>query len=109
LLVALYAVIVGLLMVSNIPIFAAKTLGVAIPRTAVLPIFVAVVAFVAALVAHTFEVLTVCSLIYFALIPWSMRRYKALEQADEAQAQAAREARRQAETRSTETAPDAAG
>jgi CDP-diacylglycerol---serine O-phosphatidyltransferase len=81
-LVAFYTVFVGYMMVSNLPIFAAKTLGVAIPRTAVLPIFGGVVAFVALLVSYPFEVLTAMVIAYFAVIPFSIRAFKANERSD---------------------------
>ncbi|MFM6280240.1 MAG: hypothetical protein ACKPE2_18580, partial [Dolichospermum sp.] len=63
-------------MVSRIPTYAGKTLGSRVPRTWVMPLFVAVVAFVAILVTFTFEVLTVCTIFYLLLIPVGFRRYR---------------------------------
>lgn len=81
-LVAIYVVGAAFLLVSSLPIYAGKTLGVAVPRQYVLPLFAAAIVLVGLVVAYPFELLTVLTLAYFALIPFSLRSYRALEQAD---------------------------
>ena len=80
--VVLYVVGMAFLLVSSLPIYAGKTFGVAVPRQYVLPLFAAAIAFVGLLMAYPFELLTVLTLGYFALIPFSLRSYRALDQAD---------------------------
>ena len=79
--VAIYILFIAFLTISRIPCYAGKTLGTRIPRTQVLPIFVAVVIVAGLLFAYTFEVLTVVVLAYLALIPVSVARYRKLERA----------------------------
>lgn len=80
--VAAYILFIAFLTISNIPMFAGKTMGSNIPRERVLPIFVTVVIVVALLVAYPFEMLTVIVLAYLALIPLSVAKYRALEKAN---------------------------
>lgn len=82
--VAVYTVGAAFLMVSRIPTYAGKTLGSRIPRDKVLPLFVLVVLIAALLVSFTFEVLAFSTLVYLALIPLGVSRYRALERADRA-------------------------
>jgi len=79
--VGIYILFIAFLTISRIPCYAGKTLGTRIPRTQVLPIFVAVVIVAGLLFAYTFEVLTVVVLAYLALIPVSVARYRKLERA----------------------------
>jgi CDP-diacylglycerol---serine O-phosphatidyltransferase len=83
--IAAYVVGIAFLLVSNLPIYAGKTLGVAVPRERVLPLFAAAIAVVGLLVAYPFELLTVLTLAYFALIPLSIRSYRALEKSGQAE------------------------
>jgi CDP-diacylglycerol---serine O-phosphatidyltransferase len=75
--IAIYVLLLAFLMVSTIPTYSGKTVGTRIPRTLVLPVFVAVVALVALLVSYPFEVLSVITLAYLALIPFGVFRYRA--------------------------------
>ncbi|WP_306225882.1 CDP-alcohol phosphatidyltransferase family protein [Bosea beijingensis] len=79
--VGIYILFIAFLTISRIPCYAGKTLGTRVPRTQVLPIFVAVVIVAGLLFAYTFEVLTVVVLAYLALIPVSVARYRKLERA----------------------------
>lgn len=72
-----YTVLVGLLMVSTLPSFSGKRYGENIPRSAVLPLLVVVVLFVALLVSYLFRVLSVGSIAYLAHLPLAYRAYKA--------------------------------
>lgn len=78
-LAALFMLGVAFLMVSTIPTYSGKLLGARVPRSAVLPLFVLVVAFAALLVSFTFEMLALCTLAYLAVIPVSAARYRRLE------------------------------
>lgn len=86
--VGIYILFIAFLTISRIPCYAGKTLGTRIPRTQVLPIFVAVVIVAGLLFAYTFEVLTVVVIAYLALIPVSVARYRKLERAHGLQAPA---------------------
>jgi CDP-diacylglycerol--serine O-phosphatidyltransferase len=70
-------------MVSRIPTFSGKGIG-RVSREAVLPLLAAVTIIVAMLVTYTWEMLTLVSAIYIALIPVSalayLRQKKAWEQ-----------------------------
>jgi CDP-diacylglycerol--serine O-phosphatidyltransferase len=85
-----YVLAIAFLMVSVLPIYAGKTLGTSLTREKVLFVFLAIVLFVTLVVNFTFATLTAVTLAYLALIPWSVRRYRALERAYlEAQSQVA--------------------
>ncbi len=87
-LIAAYVLACAFLTISTVPMYAGKTLGVRVPRAWVAPIFVAVILAVGLVVAYPFEALTVIVLAYFAAIPLSVAKYRALERADEAAAKA---------------------
>jgi len=88
--VALFMLVVGFMMVSTVPTFSGKSAGKRIPRSIVLPLFVASVAFVALLLTFTFEMLALCTLLYLAMIPVSVVRYARLD-VTHRKAEAARE------------------
>jgi CDP-diacylglycerol--serine O-phosphatidyltransferase len=69
LLVAIYIVVIGLLMVSNLPTFSGKRLGARLPLDSVLPLMVATAALIAVLVAFTWQALIALSLLYLAMLP----------------------------------------
>lgn len=76
-LVAIYIMVIGLCMVSSLPTFSFKRVGARLPMDSVLPLMVACAAFIAMLVAFTWQALIVLSLIYLALLPvgvWAERR-----------------------------------
>jgi CDP-diacylglycerol--serine O-phosphatidyltransferase len=77
-LVALYVMGIGALMVSNVPTFSGKRLGLRIPRERVLLILIAVVLVFALVVNHTWEALTLLSLMYLASLPVAWRVHKRL-------------------------------
>ncbi|MBV9051807.1 MAG: phosphatidylcholine/phosphatidylserine synthase [Hyphomicrobiales bacterium] len=76
-----YALVIAFLMVSELPIYAGKTLGTSVTRDKVLFVFLAIVLFVTLVVNFTFVTLAVMTLIYLALIPLSVRRYRSLDRA----------------------------
>ena len=74
------------MMVSRIPTYAGKTLGTRVPREWVVPMLIAASLAVALLVIHTFEVLTVVTVAYLALIPIGVRAYRRREREQDASA-----------------------
>ena len=74
---------VALLMVSRIPTFSGKNIG-RIPGEKVLPVLGLAVLAVVLLIAYPWELLTVLSLGYLALLPVSLRSYRRHEAADRA-------------------------
>jgi CDP-diacylglycerol---serine O-phosphatidyltransferase len=85
-LVALYLLGCAFLTISTVPMYAGKTLGTKVPRHWVAPIFVVATLLVALVVAYPFEALTVIVIAYFAAIPLSISKFRALERADRAEA-----------------------
>jgi CDP-diacylglycerol--serine O-phosphatidyltransferase len=76
-----YVLVIAFLMVSELPIYAGKTLGTSVTRDKVLFVFLAIVLFVTLVVNFTFVTLAVITLIYLLLIPLSVRRYRSLDRA----------------------------
>ncbi len=79
---AAYLCFIAFMMVSRVPTFAGKTLGVRVPHELVIPLLIIMVLFVALLASHPFHVLLALTLIYLGLIPFGVTRYRAREQAD---------------------------
>jgi CDP-diacylglycerol--serine O-phosphatidyltransferase len=80
--VAAYVLALAFLTISTVPMYAGKTLGAKVPRHYVAPIFIMVVIAIGLVVAYPFEMLSLIVIAYFAAIPLSVRRYRALERAD---------------------------
>ena len=78
-----YVVLVALLMVSRIPTFSGKNMG-RIPGDKVLPVLGLAVLAVIMLIAYPWELLSISSIAYLAVIPVSFRSYRR-RQADDAQ------------------------
>jgi CDP-diacylglycerol--serine O-phosphatidyltransferase len=75
----LYVLAIALLMVSRIPTWSGKKVGARVPREYVLAVFVLVVFFAALLISYPWEVLSIGSLLYLAVIPLAYMHYKKLE------------------------------
>jgi CDP-diacylglycerol---serine O-phosphatidyltransferase len=71
-----YTAAVALLMVSRVPTFSAKTLGLRISRDLVLPLLGVAALAIVTLIAFTWEMLTTMSLLYIALLPFGVRSYR---------------------------------
>jgi len=80
---AVYVVIVGLLMVSNLPTYSGKNLGEQIPRNIAMPMILASVVIVALLLSYPWLFLTFAALIYLAGLPVGRIYYRRLEAAHE--------------------------
>ena len=92
-----YLLGLAFLMVSTIPVYSGKTIGLKVPRQWVLPIFVLSVAAFGLLVSFPFEMLTAITVCFLGSIPFSVMRYRQLERADAMQAAEARQAVSEAE------------
>lgn len=76
-----YTMVVGVMMVSNIPTYSGKLLGERIGREWVLPIFILVMLALACLVTYPYATLAIASIAYLASIPWALKRFRFLDQA----------------------------
>lgn len=72
-----YILLVAFLMVSTIPTYSGKLLGERISREWVMPAFVLAGALVALLVTYPYATLSIGTLLYLAMIPVSVRRFRA--------------------------------
>jgi CDP-diacylglycerol---serine O-phosphatidyltransferase len=77
--VALYIVAIGLMMVSRVPTFAGKKIGLTVPRQYVLFVLVGIVIVAALLVTHPFHTLAGFALVYLIGLPFGIRHYRALQ------------------------------
>jgi CDP-diacylglycerol--serine O-phosphatidyltransferase len=105
--VAAYLLACAFLTISTVPMYAGKTLGARVPRNWVAPIFVLVILAAGLVVAYPFEALSVIVIGYFAAVPLSVRRFRALEKADR-DANAARQREAAAEPKAPPEAERAA-
>ncbi len=80
--VGLYLLFCAFLTISTVPMYAGKTLGAKVPRNWVAPIFISVILAIALVVAYPFEMLSLIVVGYFAAIPLSVQKFRALELAD---------------------------
>ncbi len=79
--IMVYVLLVAFLMVSRIPHFSGKQMG-RVPREYFLIIMLAAVAGILLLASYPAEVLVLLTILYLALIPVAVRRFRALEAAD---------------------------
>jgi CDP-diacylglycerol--serine O-phosphatidyltransferase len=75
----IYTLAIAFLMVSRLPVFSGKRVGKRVAPEMVLPVFVVVVLFFALLIAYPWEVLTVCTVIYLASLPFCWLAYRDYE------------------------------
>jgi len=75
-LTAFYTLLVAFLMVSRLPVFSGKTLRMRVQPELVLPVFVAVVFFIALLISYPWYILSAGSVLYLASLPlgWKSSR-----------------------------------
>lgn len=76
-----YTMLIGVMMVSNIPTYSGKLLGERIGREWVLPIFILVMLALACLVTYPYATLAIASIAYLVSIPLTLKRFRALERA----------------------------
>lgn len=82
--VLVYTLTIAWLMVSRVPTFSAKKVGTAIGREKVVLLLIGVAVFVGLLVAYTWEVMAICTVLYLALLPVWVRWYRRLEAGEKA-------------------------
>jgi CDP-diacylglycerol---serine O-phosphatidyltransferase len=82
--VLLYTLAIAAVMVSRLPVFSGKRVGKRVAPEMVLPVFVAVVAFFALLIAYPWFVLSVGTVVYLASLPFGVIAYRNYERADAA-------------------------
>jgi CDP-diacylglycerol--serine O-phosphatidyltransferase len=75
LVIAAYVVFIAFMMVSTIPTYSGKTIGMRVPRERVIPLSVGFVLIVAALISYPMPILALASIVYLAYIPFGWRRY----------------------------------
>jgi CDP-diacylglycerol--serine O-phosphatidyltransferase len=78
-LTALYTLVIAFLMVSRLPVFSGKTVRMRVPPEMVLPVFVAVVFFIALLIGYPWYILSVGSVLYLASLPAGWKSYRDYE------------------------------
>jgi CDP-diacylglycerol--serine O-phosphatidyltransferase len=84
--------VIGLLMVSRLPVFSGKRVGKRVPPEMVLPLFVVFVLVFAVLISYPWEMLTFGSLVYLACLPLGWFSYRDYQRKDEAALAAAMDA-----------------
>ena len=86
---SVYTMLIGFFLVSRLPVYSGKSLGVRIRRDLVLPVLLILVLYVAFLMSFTWETMTLTALAYLAFLPFSVRawsqRYGAQEKAEHAE------------------------
>ncbi len=83
-LILIYVLAIAYLMVSRVPTFSGKTTGVSIGRDKIVFLLAGVAAFLALLVSYPWPVMTICTILYLAMIGLSVKRYRELTAADAA-------------------------
>ncbi|TCU60695.1 CDP-diacylglycerol--serine O-phosphatidyltransferase [Bradyrhizobium sp. R2.2-H] len=81
---AAYTLLIAFLMVSRLPVFSGKTKRMRVPPELVLPAFVAVIVFIALLIAYPWHVLSIGTVLYLLCLPLGYKSYR-----DQARAMAA--------------------
>ncbi|MEY9529314.1 CDP-diacylglycerol--serine O-phosphatidyltransferase [Bradyrhizobium japonicum] len=81
---AAYTLLIAFLMVSRLPVFSGKTKRMRVPPELVLPAFVAVIVFIAILIAYPWHVLSIGTVLYLLGLPLGYKSYR-----DQARAMAA--------------------
>lgn len=73
---ALYTVLIGLLMISQLPVYSGKRATARIPRDIVLPLILGITIYVAMLASFTWETLAVSAMAYLASLPFGVRAWR---------------------------------
>jgi CDP-diacylglycerol--serine O-phosphatidyltransferase len=85
---AAYTLVIAFLMVSRLPVFSGKTKRMRVSPELVLPAFVAVIVFIAILIAYPWHVLSVGTVLYLLGLPLGYKSYRDQARAAEAVAPA---------------------
>lgn len=81
---AAYTLLIAFLMVSRLPVFSGKTKRMRVPPELVLPAFVAVIVFIAILIAYPWHVLSIGTVLYLLGLPLGYKSYRDQARATEA-------------------------
>lgn len=73
---AAYTLLIAFLMVSRLPVFSGKTKRMRVPPELVLPAFVAVIVFIALLIAYPWHVLSIGTVLYLLTLPLGYKSYR---------------------------------
>lgn len=73
---AAYTLLIAFLMVSRLPVFSGKTKRMRVPPELVLPAFVAVIVFIALLIAYPWHVLSIGTVLYLLGLPLGYKSYR---------------------------------
>ncbi len=73
---AAYTLVIAFLMVSRLPVFSGKTKRMRVPPELVLPAFVAVIVFIALLIAYPWHVLSIGTVLYLLALPLGYKSYR---------------------------------
>lgn len=74
--ILVYVIAIALLMVSSVPTYSGKLLGQRVAREYVLPVFILAALYVAILLTYPYLTLTICTLLYLAVLPFSFMSYR---------------------------------
>src|SRR5437868_12981830 len=85
-LTTLYTLLIAILMVSRLPVFSGKTIRMRVPPEMVLPVFVAVIFFIALLIGYPWHILSACSVLYLLSLPVGWKSYRDQQRRTVAQA-----------------------
>ena len=85
---AAYTLLIAFLMVSRLPVFSGKTKRMRVAPELVLPAFVAVIVFIALLIAYPWHVLSIGTVLYLLALPLGYKSYRDQARAMEATAPA---------------------
>src|ERR1700675_3049819 len=80
-LTAAYTLLIAFLMVSRLPVFSGKTVRMRVPPEMVLPVFVAVIFFIALLIGYPWYILSACTVLYLLSLPLGWKSYRDQERA----------------------------
>ena len=75
-LTAFYTLLIAILMVSRLPVFSGKAVGMRVQPELVLPVFVSVVFFIALLISYPWVVLSFGSIIFLSSLPIGWKSYR---------------------------------
>jgi CDP-diacylglycerol--serine O-phosphatidyltransferase len=104
-LTAAYTLLIAFLMVSRLPVFSGKQVRMRVPPEMVLPLFVAVILFIALLIGYPWYVLSIGTVLYLLSLPLGWKSYKNQERAAAAAAGTVSASEATAEPAQTYTAP----
>jgi CDP-diacylglycerol--serine O-phosphatidyltransferase len=79
-----YTLLIAVLMVSRLPVFSGKTIRMRVPPELVLPVFVAVIFFIALLIGYPWYILSLGSVLYLLSLPLGWKSYQRQARAAEA-------------------------